>query len=115
MTKTDPDFVARLKTAKECVNPDGKRSVNYFYMHDMRNHKIRAYGDSEYGDIHEVDVPPDCMVGMFHDVCVMSTRIGTWIIRHRENGSLYWEDAIGTEDAAKVDASRIITDRHSMQ
>jgi hypothetical protein len=115
MAKVDPALLAKLKTAKEVLNPDGKRSVNYFYMHDMRNHVIRAYGDSEYGDIHEIGVPSDALIGMFREVCVMTCGTGTWIVRHRDNGSLYWEDAVGTDDTSKIDASRIITDRHSMQ
>lgn len=109
------ELAAKIAHAKAVLNPDGKRSVNYHYMHDMRNHVIHAYGDSAYGDIHEISVPPDAFVGMFREVCVMNCATGAWIVRHRANGSLYWEDAIGTDDMAKVDASRIITDPHSAQ
>lgn len=97
------------------INPDGKRSTNYFYMHDMRNHRVRAYGDSEYGDIHDIEVPEDCMCGIFRDVCIVTTKCSTWIIRHRANGSLYLEDAIGVQDESKVDVSPIITDRKALQ
>ena len=80
-------------------------------MYDMANFIIRAYGDVEYGDVHELAVPRSCMVGMFRDLCVITTDKGTWVIRHRENGSIYMEDARGVADPAKVDASIIITDR----
>lgn len=88
----------------------GPRAASYFYMHDMRNHVIRAYGDVEYGDVHDINVPHDALVGMFRDVCVVTDRTGTWIVRHRENGSLYLEDARGTDDPNATLASTIITD-----
>lgn len=85
----------------------------YRYMHDMHNGCIRAYGDTEYGDIHEIRVPHGCMTGVFNEVCVVSDAQGTWIIRHRENGDMYFEDCRGVDDPAQVDVSPIITDaRH---
>jgi hypothetical protein len=115
-TKPLPNTISqKLQSARECLNPDGKRSVNYFYMHDMRHHKIKAYGDSEYGDIHEIAIDSTALVGMYREVCVVTTGQGTWVVRHSASGSLYLEDAIGVTDESKVDVSPIITDRHSVQ